>query len=155
MESVTVAASKELRWPDKCAYCNSAAHSFAESKHSTISGINPFFYTRKFLTIRFPVCRRHRWLGRFHGFLSHQSFVDLFVGFIFIPFLLALPLLAVSGLTGEQTNWLVVILYVAYPVTVVMLKARMPVKVLKYDDQSIQLGISNDTFGREFRMLNG
>ena len=86
MESVSVAISRVLKWPDKCAYCNGAAHSFAESKHSTISGINPFFYTRKFLTIRFPVCERHRVLGRFHSFLSHQSLVDLFVGFIFIPF---------------------------------------------------------------------
>lgn len=154
MESVSVALSRELKWPDKCVYCGGAAHSFAESKHSTISGINPFFYTRTFLTIRFPVCKRHRLLGRFHSLLSHQSFVDLFVGFIFIPFLLALPLLAIPGLTGEQTNWLVLLLYAAYPVTILMLKARMPVRVLKYDNEAVVLGISNDTYGRDFKILN-
>jgi len=155
MESVSVARSRELKWPITCAYCNGAARSQAESKHSTISGLNPFYYTRSFLTVRYPVCGRHRLLGRFHSFLSHQSFVDLFVGFIFIPLLFALPLLAVPGLTGEQTNWLVLLLYAAYPIAVVLLKAKMPVRVLKYDEQTVVMRISNDDFAREFRGLNG
>ena len=131
MDSISVTRSRELKWPLACAYCNGPAHSQAESKHSTISGLNPFYYTRSFLTVRYPVCRRHRLLGRLHSFLSHQSFVDLFVGFIFIPLVLALPLLAIPSLTGEQTNWLVLLLYAAYPILVFTLKARMPVRVLK------------------------
>jgi len=154
MESVEVQLSKELKWPDKCAYCYEPAHSFAEAKHSTISGINPFFYTRKFLTLRFPVCQRHRLLGRFHGFLSHQSFVDLFIGFIFIPFLLALPALALP-LSGTQTNVLVAMLYAAYPLAVIFLKARMPIKVVKYDDHKMVVGISNVPFAHAFKSING
>ena len=154
MESLEVPLSKELKWPDKCAYCNEPAHSFAAAKHSTISGINSFFYTRKLLTIRFPVCQRHRLLGRFHGFLSHQSFVDLFVGFIFIPIVLALPALALP-LSGRQTNVLVFLLYAAYPVAVILLKARMPIRVIKYDEHTMVVGISNVAFAHAFRNING
>lgn len=155
MESVEVSFSKTLIWPDRCAYCNEPAQSFAESKHSTISGINPFFYTRQFLTLKYPVCNRHRLLGRFHGFLSHQSFVDLFVGFLFIPVLVALPTLAITGMNDGGTMPLLAILYTAYPVAALILKSRMPIRVIKYDKQTMVIGISNETFGRTFRTLNG
>lgn len=153
MELIEIPRSKELKWPDRCAYCNAPKHAFSELKHSTISGINPFFYTRKFLTLRFPVCQRHRLSARFHGFLSHQSFVDLFIGFLFIPLLLALPALALP-LSGMQTNVLVVLLYAAYPIVVIVLRTRMPIRVLRYDQDTIQLGLSNAEFARTFRLLN-
>jgi len=61
---------------------------------------------------------------------------------------------ATNGLTGKQTNWAVLLLYAAYPIAVFTGKAKMPVRVLKYDEQTVVVGISSDDFAREFRVLN-
>lgn len=156
MEIVKVLRTQELRWPDTCAYCGERMHSYAESKHSTISGVNPLLstYTRSLVTVSYPVCKRHRRLGGFHGWLSHQSFVDLFVGFLFIPILLVLPLFAVPLLRDHVLGPLLIGLWCAYPFAVFFMNRRMPVRVVKCDQATASIGFTSDDYGRRFRELN-
>ncbi|AXQ30462.1 hypothetical protein D0B54_18045 [Solimonas sp. K1W22B-7] len=156
MEIVKILRSQELRWPDTCAYCGQTMHAYAESKHSTISGVNPLLstYTRSFVTVSYPVCKLHRRLGGFNGFLSHQSFVDLFVGFLFLPILLVLPLLAVPLLRDHVLMPLLMLLWCAYPFAVFFMKMRMPVRVVACDQTTASIGFSSDDYGRRFRELN-
>ena len=129
-------------------------HAFVESKQSVISGINPFFYTRRFITIKHPICKKHYLLGKFYRFLSHQSFVDLFVGLLFIPFLVFLPFMFTSFIAGKYQDSIFLLLCTAYVASIVVLNAKHPVKV-KGKKGKIDVVFANDSYAEAFNKLNG
>jgi hypothetical protein len=130
-------------------------HAFVESKQSVISGINPFFYTRRFITIKHPICKEHYLLGKFYGFLSHQSFVDLFVGLLFIPFLVFLPFMVTPFIAGQYHIPIFVFLCAAYVASIAVLKAKHPVKVVKVEKDRIGVLFANNSYADAFKKLNG
>jgi hypothetical protein len=155
MKSIEIDLDKKLHWPNCCAYCMSDAHALVKSKQSVISGINPFYYTRRFITIKHPVCKKHHLLGKFYGFLSHQSFVDLFVGLLFIPLLVFLPFMAMPFIAGRYHTPIFIFFCAVYVVSIATLKAKQPVKVNKRKKNGIGVSFANDSYAEAFRSLNG
>lgn len=154
MNRVEVNLDKQLDWPNCCAYCMAETYALVESKQSVISGINPFFYTRRFITIKHPVCRKHHLLGKFYAFFSHQSSVDLFVGLLFIPFLAFLPFMLMPFVAGKYHTPLFLFFCALYIVAVAVLKAKQPVKVVREKKDRTNIVFSNDAYAQAFRRLN-
>ena len=155
MKRIEINLDKALHWPNCCAYCMADAHAFVESKQSVISGINPFFYTRRFITIKHPICKKHYLIGKFYGFLSHQSLVDLFVGLLFIPFLVFLPFMVMPFIAGQYHTPIFIFLCAVYVASVAALKAKQPVKVVKEKKDRIGVLFANESYADAFKNLNG
>lgn len=154
MKRIEINFDKQIHWPNCCAYCMADTHALVESKQSVISGINPFFYTRRFITIKHPICKKHYLRGKFYGFLSHQSFVDLFVGLLFIPLLAFLPFMLSPFVAGRYHAPIFLLLCVAYVASIVVLSAKQPVKV-KEKNGITNVLFGNDSYADAFRKLNG
>lgn len=155
MQEVEIKLNSETRWPDYCAYCMGPKHRLVESKYSVISGINPFFYTRRIVTIKHPVCKQHSFSGRFYSFLSHQSFVDLFVGMLLISVLLLLPTMFLPfAFIQKHSLETFGMLCVAYVIAVTVIKAKAPIKVTGPKDQKVKIRFANDAYATAFKMIN-
>lgn len=155
MQDVEIKLTSEIRWPDCCAYCMGPKHHFVESKHSVISGVNPFFYTRTTVSIKHPVCQQHLFKGKFYSFLSNQSFVDLFVGMLLFSFFLLIPILFLP-LAAIQNNSEIAfgLLCAAYLIAVTVLRANAPVKVIKPKDYKVTIRFANDAYASAFKIVN-
>ena len=154
MQAVDIQLDQSIKWPDACAYCMGPSHRQVESRYSVISGINPMFYTRKFISIKHPVCKKHRYAGRFYAFFSHQSFVDLFVGLLFVPILFFLPVMVMSLVPGQYETPLFGVFCLTYIAAVITLGIRAPVKLIKPKGNAAAIRFRNEAYAKAFRQLN-
>lgn len=154
MIKIEIPAKKSINWPDCCAYCTHKSDTEVKLKYSVISGINPFFYTRKIAAFKHPVCKRHRLVAQFYAFFSHQSIVDLFAGFLFIPLILFLPLLFVSYIPAQLHTSIFLMICAFYIMCVVLLKVRQPVKIKVKKSGIISIKFRCQAYAQKFKKEN-
>ena len=154
MKKIELKLIREPIWPNCCAYCCGESATTVKGKSSIISGINPLFYTRRFITFNYPVCKNHIFYGRFLSFFMHQSTVDLFVGSLFIPLLVFLPIIFIPAIKSEWQNYIFISIYALYLIGVIYLKLKMPIKFGRKVNKKVKIRFSNEKYADLFEKEN-
>lgn len=156
MKYIEIKKDKEIKWPDCCAYCTEKTYSHVDVKYSIISGVNPLLhsYTREIQSVKYPVCKKHYLLGKFYSFFSHQSFVDLFAGLLFIPLLMSLPFIFLPFIPARLNMHIFLFFCASYILSVIVISALQPVKIRVKKDGTTRVLIANNQYAKAFKRIN-
>jgi hypothetical protein len=154
MKKIDIDLSKEIRWPDKCAYCNSAANALATTNYRVIDGFFIVAIRETAHAVKYPVCNKHKWPARLYGFVTNQSFPT---GLVMIMAILFAYVGIVASLDLGSKTLEEVVFYLGsafFIIWVLYLKLNNPVKFTKVKKERAQLKVKNDQYAEEFIKLN-
>ena len=92
--------------------------------------------------------------GRFLSSFMHQSVVDLFIGSLFVPLLVFLPMIFIFAVNSEWQGYIFILIYALYFMGVVYLKLRMPIKFGREVGGKIKTRFSNEEYADLFEKEN-
>lgn len=154
MKVIEVNLNSGIKWPHKCAYCNQEATDEAKTHFRVIDGYLFVALRETTHTVNYPVCKRHKFISRFYGFVTNQAWPTGFVMVLTFPFLLSIPLLAGDGYGSKHYDQILAALYVLFIAWVLYLKVKNPVKIIKAKKNVAKVRLSNSDYASEFEVIN-
>lgn len=153
-----------IRWPDRCAYCNEHANRFVRTISRAVEKVGYwvlfFTYTSRVVELGFPVCRAHKPKAVLASALSQRRLISIGLGVLTAFAMLG----AIAdlyrlfyGADPYEFGWTKTSFLYFFPVLYwsVFYWARKSAPVLIQDvDGKIILHFKNDEFGREFIRIN-
>ena len=163
---ISLAHADRLRWPSACAVCGAPANDHAAASVTTN---NDFHYTvllkwtKRTVSVPFPVCRKHRILCRLMDIPAMLGFID---ACLYLLILVPIILLLVSGflvsiatgLTGSSLDpyamALASLFYGSMVLFIVAAATLKPVKLSAINQTSLTISIRNKEYFKAFQRLN-
>lgn len=154
-----------LHWPTKCVVCGASANSFGIAKCSVVTKVSYVLiylrYTSRIVTLRYPLCLRHRLLRYVPSLISRRSLFNLAIGFL-VAFMFffgtVMPLWAYLYEGVALAHPLLVLtwaLVFAVGVVVFVLgRSLTPVMIHDAKDDTLKMSVTNLHYAEEFERAN-
>lgn len=151
-----------MRWPNKCAFCNSPATKWAEASLTSATSLRYYVvslgWKEQTHSISYPVCDKHRLFCNLLNLPSKWGFINSFLFLIFVPTIVWIgSVLLLSVLLGIKGNDLspimTVVAIISYGSTVsyfVYSAFKKPICISGINGTLISLKITNNNFFKEF-----
>jgi hypothetical protein len=161
MKYVEVSLDKKITWPEKCAYCNQAASDYASTNYRAIDGFYIVAVRETTHSIEYPICGKHKWIARFYGLVTNQTFSHGLVMAVALPFFLWILILVINitypGLDPvfeDIAVYAVLVIFVGFLLAMIYWKFWNPVKLVRVKKGMARLRFRNEQYAEDFRKIN-
>ena len=157
-----------ISWPNKCVFCGGQATTQATARCSIVTDVGYYILfvqtKHRILSLKYPVCSKHKIIASIAGSLSKRSILNLLVGVIWAFIVIPLAIMCVlytydNLLRGQYFQGLVTSLILFFivgigPLFYIIIFFLTPVKINSVTDNVISLSISNNDYANDFELLN-
>jgi hypothetical protein len=154
MKSVELEFDREIKWPTKCAICNEDCGAHAQTNYRVIDKYLLIALGESILRIKYPVCKKHKLIAKFYGFVTNQSFAVGFVMALSFPFLFSIIVTSGGSLDPRYNDFVYIGSFVFFALWVIYLKFMNPVKITKARKNNIRLRFKNIEYANDFEQAN-
>ena len=169
---IDFSSGNRIKWPNKCAFCGAKSSDWAESNFSKVTGLRFYVlalgWTFKTKTMSYPVCQKHKRFCSLFSEPTKWTFTDTLLYIFSLPTGFALLLLCFFVGLEEFADvelldfvFVLILSLCLWCLTFIFLITwkiisliYVPIKLLDFNEISIDLSFRNDKFLQEFITIN-
>jgi len=149
---------RSLTWPHKCAVCYKSSEFNIDTSITDISDSGMTWYKIRKRSLRYPICRRHRFFCFIFDLPQRNSLIWWILAILPIALIgfirKFIELISISPLNTAFSKWFILLTYAVIFLYLFTGKYLLPVRLSKVDNHRMKISFKNEDFFTEVKKMN-